>query len=342
MNNLHYEKAEKGHAKLLTGLYNAAFYDDYIRYGECPAYGRSIERMEQSIERFPKWIVYQDNTPIGVISYENRGDGIFYIGCLCIIPEYQGRGIGTAVIKHFCSLVHWKKILLITPADKKQNLAFYTKCGFVPGEKRMDGSVEVIELVKINHFFYREIFRNTYFLKEELVSFCKEHALPTLGSKIELAEQIEYYLDTGKVLPKRRTKSKPKPDIPDVITTDTLIEANFVCSEKHRAFFKEHIGKGFSFQVAFQKWLKANAGKSYQDAICAYYQILEEKKHSKTKIDKQFEYNTYIRDFFADNKGKPLEEAIRCWKYKKQKPGHNRYEQSDIKMAMEESHEDEG
>lgn len=50
----------------------------------------------------------------------------------------------------------------------------------------------------------------------------------------------------------------------------------------------------------------------------------------KSVIDKQFEYNTYTRDFFADNKGKSLEEAIKCWKYKKQLQGHNRYERSDL------------
>lgn len=61
----------------------------------------------------------------------------------------------------------------------------------------------------------------------------------------------------------------------------------------------------------FQKWLKENAGKTYRDAIDAYYQILENKKKGRTKIDRQFEYNTYIRDFFEDNKGKTLEDAIK-------------------------------
>lgn len=101
------------------------------------------------------------------------------------------------------------------------------------------------------------------------------------------------------------------------ITTDTEIEPNFVCSEKHRAFFKEHIGNGFSFNAAFQKWLKSNTGKTYADAITAYYRILEEKKNGKTKIDKQFEYNTYIRDFFADNKGKSLEDDINAGNIKR-------------------------
>ena len=82
-----------------------------------------------------------------------------------------------------------------------------------------------------------------------------------------------------------------------------------------------------------EKWLKDNTGKTYREAIEAYYKILEDKKKGKTKIDKQFEYNTYIRDFFADNQGKSLEEAIKCWKYKKQLPGHNRYEKSDL-MAL--------
>ncbi|WP_337565458.1 hypothetical protein [Ruminococcus sp.] len=34
--------------------------------------------------------------------------------------------------------------------------------------------------------------------------------------------------------------------------------------------------------------------------------------------------------FFADNQGNSLDEAIKCWKYKKQLPGHNRYEKSDL------------
>lgn len=114
------------------------------------------------------------------------------------------------------------------------------------------------------------------------------------------------------------------------ITRATLIENYFVCSEKHRAFFKEQIGNSFYFYVAFQKWLKSNACKTYEDAINAYYQILADKKNGKTKIDKQYEYNTYIRDFFAENKGKSLEDAIKCRKYKKQLQGHNRYEKYDL------------
>ena len=171
-------------------------------------------------------------------------------------------------------------------------------------------------------------FRDYYYLKEELVEFCRNNNLPTSGGKTELTERIAVFLDSGEVM-KPASKGKRTTSVGE-LTEDTLIESNFVCSEKHREFFKEKIGKSFSFNVLFQKWLKTNAGKTYGDAIEAYYRILEEKKNGRTAIDKQFEYNTYIRDFFDDNKDKSLEDAIACWKYKKSLAGHNRYERSDL------------
>ena len=172
-------------------------------------------------------------------------------------------------------------------------------------------------------------FRSFYYLKQELADFCKENGLPASGSKAELTDRIAYFLDTGSVL-KPTAERKTAVNI-GMLTEDTVIEPNIVCSEKHRAFFSEKIGKSFSFNVPFQKWLKANAGKTYGDAIRAYYRILEEKKQTQTEIGGQFEYNTYIRDFFADNPGKSLHDAIVCWNYKKSLPGTHQYEQSDLR-----------
>ena len=184
------------------------------------------------------------------------------------------------------------------------------------------------ERPELNKSLDGKTFHSFYYLKEELVSFCRENNLPVSGGKTELTERIANFLDTGKVVP---ASIKRKATVnTGTITESTIIEENIVCSEKHRAFFKEKIGKSFSFNVLFQKWLKSNAGKTYGDAVEAYYSILEEKKKGKTTIDKQFEYNTYIRDFFEANHGKSLEEAIICWKYKKSLQGHNRYEQSDL------------
>lgn len=190
----------------------------------------------------------------------------------------------------------------------------------------------MIERPALDEGLDSKTFRDFYYLKEELVAFCRKNGLPVSGGKIEITDRIACFLDTGEI--GAASKAKKKAVTTSDITENTIIEADFVCSEKHREFFKAHIGKSFSFNVAFQKWLKSNGGKTYKEAIEAYYQLLEDKKKGKTEIDRQFEYNTYIRDFFADNRGKTLEQAIRCWKYKKQMQGHNGYEKSDL-VALE-------
>jgi len=142
-------------------------------------------------------------------------------------------------------------------------------------------------------------FQSYYYLKEELMLFCRQEGLQSTGGKAVLTERISHYLDTGEKLT-AKTRPRSSADIGE-ITEDSLIERDFVCSERRRAFFERAIGKGFHFNVIFIKWLSSNAGKSYGDAVLEYHRILEEKKKEKSVIDRQFEYNTYIRDFFADN-----------------------------------------
>ncbi len=181
---------------------------------------------------------------------------------------------------------------------------------------------------ELNDKLDADTFRSYYYLKQELIDFCRKNALPVSGGKRELTDRIACFLETGKIpafCAKRKTIART-----DMISEDTIIEPDIVCSERHRAFFTQKIGRCFSFNVSFQKWLKANAGKTYADAIAAYDRIQAERKRGKMEIDGQFEYNAYIRDFFADNPEKRLQDAIACWQYKKSLSGHNRYERSDL------------
>lgn len=79
-------------------------------------------------------------------------------------------------------------------------------------------------------------FRSFYYLKEELVVFCRENELSTSGSKIELTDRIAHFLDTGEVKTVKRKVVQCKNANVGNITIDTKIEENFVCSEMHRAF----------------------------------------------------------------------------------------------------------
>jgi len=172
-------------------------------------------------------------------------------------------------------------------------------------------------------------FTEYYYLKEELTEFCRRNGLQTSGSKKELTGRICRYLSTGERIIGEHI---PKATIAHAITDETLIEPNAVCSQTHRRFFEERIGGTFRFHVEFQKWLRSNAGMTYGDAVVAYIRIRSERKEKMRDIEDQFRYNAYIRDFFSDNPGRTLDDAIKCWKHKKCLPGNTRYERSDTSV----------
>lgn len=144
-----FKKADITDAELLIEIFNSAFYRDYLKYGECPAYGKTKEMMENSIINYPKFLILCDNKPVGSISCKKVNTGIYEVGCLCVIPAFQGKGIGTHAMKFITSHYHdWDKFTLVTPVDKKENVKFYTeKCGFSIVSTEMDGNVEVARFI---------------------------------------------------------------------------------------------------------------------------------------------------------------------------------------------------
>lgn len=143
---IEYRQATLKDAELLIEIYNASFYSDYLKYGECPGYGKTKEMMEESIKKYPKFIIVCDNKPVGCISCKKLEKSVYEVGCLCVVPKFQGRGLGTQAIE-FIKLFYedWEKITLVTPIDKRENVRFYTeKCGFDIISTERDGNVELI------------------------------------------------------------------------------------------------------------------------------------------------------------------------------------------------------
>lgn len=95
-----------------------------------------------------------------------------------------------------------------------------------------------------------------------------------------------------------------------------------------RAFFKTVI-PNFHFSTYIQTYFKNNIGNTYRDVVDAWYEEEERKKDPsyKRSIAPQFEYNQFIRDFFADvnNKEKNHTDAIEAWNKTKKLPGSNKY-----------------
>lgn len=147
---IEYRQAKVEDAELLVDIYDKSFYSDYIRYGECPGYGKTKEMMEKSIRAYPKFMILCDGKTVGVISCKMIEKGTYEVGCLCVIPEYQGKGIGTKAFAFALSYYDdWERFTLVTPADKEENVKFYTeKCGFHIESEEMDGNVKVVRFLK--------------------------------------------------------------------------------------------------------------------------------------------------------------------------------------------------
>ena len=76
--------------------------------------------MEKSIIGYPKFIILCYNEAVGCVSCKGLEMNVYEVSCLCVVPKYQGKGIGTQTIKFVkerCS--DWKKITLITPIKVK-------------------------------------------------------------------------------------------------------------------------------------------------------------------------------------------------------------------------------
>jgi Domain of unknown function (DUF6434)/SAP domain-containing new25 len=170
-----------------------------------------------------------------------------------------------------------------------------------------------------------------YCLKEELFSFCQNYNLPKSGSKDELTQRIYEYLKTGKIIATPKKKQNKMQTAIYTLSLEAKIPEGYKNDERHRAFFKSEIGEHFKFNVPFMNWMKKNPGKTYRDAIIKWNSIFDEKKQGKkTEISSQFQYNQYTRDFFSANPEAKRDDAIKCWKYKKSLPGHNKYEKGDL------------
>ena len=178
-------------------------------------------------------------------------------------------------------------------------------------------------------------FRNNYWLKEELIDFCRKTGIKRTGDKIEITDRILKYLEMGEVITKPDKERKRTVSNFDwnnePLDFDTPISDNYKNTENVREFFKKSIGSNFKFNVEFMNWMKSSAGKTLGDSVVKWKEIAEKKraKNYKTEIAPQFEYNAYIRDFLNDNPQLSTMDAIESWKIKREKPGKKKYNKSD-------------
>jgi hypothetical protein len=190
---------------------------------------------------------------------------------------------------------------------------------------------------EITTFQSGEEFKKWYWLKEEVVAFCKLTNLPYSGSKFQIIERISDALDNNSEVKKTKKQaiSSNMEWKTANLTLETLITDSYTNGPNTRRFFKEYCGAKFSFNIEFMAWMKANVGKTLKDAV-EQWLIIAEKSKDKTQksvIPEGNQYNQYLRDFFADNPTKKMKEARHFWQLKRALPlGLHKYERSDLDL----------
>lgn len=132
-------------ANNLIEIQNQSFYEDYIKYGECPGYNHSKESMTNIIINRITYKIIYNNQIVGDIIVKDNHDSTYHLGGLCVIPDYENKGIGQEAIKfienQFSDATIWT---LETPADKKRNHYFYKKAGYAIVKQYMVDSVKIV------------------------------------------------------------------------------------------------------------------------------------------------------------------------------------------------------
>lgn len=182
---------------------------------------------------------------------------------------------------------------------------------------------------ELNSALSHKFFMNFYWLKQELIKFCRNNKLLTTGSKIELTERIYQFLKTGNRITQTIKSASKALDSINGLKLDTPV-INYKNDTITRQFFKKHIGNHFHFNSYLRKFTNKKPIEkiTYGDLINGWIAEEARKKapNYKANIDKQFQYNQFIHDFFINEEHKTLQDAIKAWNLVKAVSGNSTYE----------------
>ena len=79
------------------------------------------------------YAAYVDNKLVGVIRVVGDGFSVVFVQDLLVYPEYQGQGIGTALLKKIMEEYHGVYQLHVLTDNTEKTVAFYKSLGFAMG-----------------------------------------------------------------------------------------------------------------------------------------------------------------------------------------------------------------
>jgi hypothetical protein len=153
-------------------------------------------------------------------------------------------------------------------------------------------------------------FLRWYWLRAELVTFCRQVVLSTSGIKPELTERIAAHLGGKK--PPAVSKTVRNAVMPSEFTLHTRIGAGWRCGPALGAFMRAHCGKSFRFNAAVRHFVHHEVGRTLGEAVECFRKSVAPGA-PKSTIPKQLEYNQHTRAFYEANPGASRQEVLQAW-----------------------------
>jgi hypothetical protein len=156
-----------------------------------------------------------------------------------------------------------------------------------------------------------EEFEAWYWLKEELVGFCRRQGISPTGSKPELLARISALL-AGRTSIRFASPKRNRVEMPTEFTLETVIGEGWRCGPKLGGFLRQVVGSGFRFNAETRDFIHHGSGKTLADAALCYQESVRPGRE-KSEIPEQLEYNRHFREFFRAHPDASRDEAIAAW-----------------------------
>ena len=149
--------------------------------------------------------------------------------------------------------------------------------------------------------------------KHELILFARMQNLPATGTKPELADRIADALSgSAPRAPSKRLTVSQVLETP--LTPHTVVGARQASTQQLRAFFVEHIGPRFHFDIHMRTYLASENSKTLAQAIDHWHAT---RKASKPETLPQLEFVRFTKQWHLDHPASTAAECRAAWqKYK--------------------------
>lgn len=111
------------------------------------------QTLENLVEEWRTGVILKaldGQTLVGTVRARTTEDTV-HIGRLAVLPQWQGRGCGSALMTAILSATKAARYELFTSAKSERNLRLYQKLGFVPYKKAQTANgVELVWLEKVS------------------------------------------------------------------------------------------------------------------------------------------------------------------------------------------------